>query len=140
MAIKTTKKAALAAAAVATVLAAGASGVAHAAGKEKCYGVSLAGENNCKAGPGTTCEGSSIVDYQGNAWSLVDKGSCESIVISDASDGKSRNGSLVELARDLPRLSKGGVATPAADYKKVDGFEAFIAEEKETMIRKELGL
>ncbi len=46
---------------------------------EKCYGVALAGKNNCKAGPGTTCEGTSTVDYQGNAWSLVKAGTCTSI-------------------------------------------------------------
>ncbi len=38
---------------------------------EKCYGVALAGQNDCKAGPGTTCAGTSTVDYQGNAWKLV---------------------------------------------------------------------
>ena len=46
---------------------------------EKCYGVSLAGKNDCKAGPGTTCAGTSKVDYQGNAFSLVAKGSCTTI-------------------------------------------------------------
>lgn len=50
---------------------------AEAAGKEKCFGIALAGKNNCKAGAGTTCAGSSKVDYQGNAWSLVPKGTCE---------------------------------------------------------------
>lgn len=44
--------------------------------KEKCYGVALKGKNDCKAGAGTTCAGTSKVDYQGNAWSLVPKGSC----------------------------------------------------------------
>ena len=39
--------------------------------KEKCYGVSLAGQNDCAAGAGTTCAGTSTVDYQGNAWTLV---------------------------------------------------------------------
>ena len=47
-----------------------------AAGKEKCYGVSLAGKNDCKAGAGTTCAGTSKVDYQGNAWKLVKAGTC----------------------------------------------------------------
>ena len=56
-----------------------ASGTAQAEGEEKCYGVSLAGENDCKAGPGTSCAGSSTRDYQGNAWSIVAKGTCESI-------------------------------------------------------------
>ncbi|WP_101674580.1 BufA1 family periplasmic bufferin-type metallophore [Alloalcanivorax mobilis] len=63
-----------------------ASGVAlaaqdHAADQpmEKCYGVSLAGHNDCKAGPGTSCAGTSKMDYQGNAWTLVPEGTCTSI-------------------------------------------------------------
>jgi uncharacterized membrane protein len=52
----------------------------HAAGeKEKCYGVSLAGENDCAAGAGTTCAGTSTVDYQTNAWTLVPVGTCTTI-------------------------------------------------------------
>lgn len=47
--------------------------------KEKCYGVSKAGQNDCAAGPGTTCAGTSKVDFQANAWKLVDKGTCETI-------------------------------------------------------------
>lgn len=46
---------------------------------EKCYGVALAGKNDCKAGKGTTCAGTSKVDYQGNAWSLVKTGTCEQV-------------------------------------------------------------
>jgi uncharacterized membrane protein len=46
---------------------------------EKCYGVALAGKNDCAAGPGTTCAGTSKVDYQGNAWKLVPAGTCTSI-------------------------------------------------------------
>jgi len=46
---------------------------------EKCYGVSMAGKNDCAAGPGTTCAGTSKVDYQGNAWKLVPKGTCTTI-------------------------------------------------------------
>lgn len=48
----------------------------QAAEKEKCFGVSLKGQNDCAAGPGTTCAATSKIDYQGNAWKLVDKGSC----------------------------------------------------------------
>ena len=70
--------------------------------KEKCYGVSLAGANDCAAGPGTTCAGSSTVDYQGNAWTLVDAGTCESIDLPAMADGSARMGSLTELDRDLP--------------------------------------
>lgn len=49
---------------------------AEAASKEKCYGVALAGQNDCAAGPGTSCAGTSKVDYQSNAWKLVPAGSC----------------------------------------------------------------
>ncbi len=50
---------------------------AQPADKEKCYGVAMKGKNDCKAGAGTTCAGTSKMDYQGNAWSLVPKGTCE---------------------------------------------------------------
>lgn len=65
-------------AAAAMLAAAGlASTPATAAGaKEKCYGISLAGKNDCAAGPGTSCAGTSTVDYQGNAWKYVEKGEC----------------------------------------------------------------
>ncbi len=46
---------------------------------EKCYGVSKAGKNDCAAGPGTSCAGTSTRDYQGNAWTYVKKGTCENI-------------------------------------------------------------
>jgi uncharacterized membrane protein len=63
----------------ALALAAIVSGAANAAenkDKEKCYGVSAAGKNDCAAGPGTTCAGTSKVDHQGNAWKYVAKGTC----------------------------------------------------------------
>lgn len=53
--------------------------VAAQSAKEKCYGISLAGKNDCAAGPGTSCAGTSTRDYQGNAWKYVDKGTCTSI-------------------------------------------------------------
>ena len=46
---------------------------------EKCYGVAMAGKNDCAAGPGTTCAGTSTMDYQGNAWKLVPEGTCTTI-------------------------------------------------------------
>ena len=46
---------------------------------EKCYGISLAGKNDCKAGAGTTCAGTSKTDYQSNAWKNVPKGTCVTI-------------------------------------------------------------
>ena len=65
--------------------------------KEKCYGVSLAGKNDCAAGPGTTCAGTSTVDYQGNSWTLVADGTCTTMELPDG-----RVGSLEPLDRDLP--------------------------------------
>lgn len=44
--------------------------------KERCYGISMAGKNDCAAGPGTSCAGTSKVDYQANAWKYVAKGTC----------------------------------------------------------------
>ena len=46
------------------------------AGMEKCYGIALKGQNDCAAGPGTTCAGTSTMDYQGNAWKAVPAGTC----------------------------------------------------------------
>ncbi|SDI24827.1 DUF2282 domain-containing protein [Aliiruegeria lutimaris] len=65
--------------------------------KEKCFGVAMAGKNDCAAGPGTTCAGTSTVDYQGNAWSLVDAGTCATMELPDG-----RMGALEALDRDLP--------------------------------------
>lgn len=49
---------------------------ADKAKSEKCYGVALKGKNDCAAGPGTSCAGTSKRDYQGNAWKLVPAGTC----------------------------------------------------------------
>jgi uncharacterized membrane protein len=65
--------------------------------QEKCYGIAKKGENGCQAGPGTSCAGTSTIDYQGNSWSLVPKGTCTSIELPG-----DRKGSLEPLTRDLP--------------------------------------
>ncbi|MGE0232946.1 MAG: DUF2282 domain-containing protein [Flavobacteriaceae bacterium] len=71
----------LVAGAMATALGAISSSPARADdSKEKCYGVALKGQNDCKAGAGTTCAGTSTMDYQGNAWKLVPKGTCTSMM------------------------------------------------------------
>lgn len=57
----------------------GASSGSANAGMEKCYGVALAGKNDCKAGAGTTCAGTAKADYQGNAWKYVKAGSCSTL-------------------------------------------------------------
>jgi uncharacterized membrane protein len=49
------------------------------AAMEKCYGVALAGKNDCKAGAGTTCAGTAVKNYQTNAWKLVPAGTCVKI-------------------------------------------------------------
>jgi uncharacterized membrane protein len=54
---------------------------------EKCYGVALAGKNDCKAGAGTTCAGTSKKDYQGDAWKLVPKGTCVTMKTPDGKTG-----------------------------------------------------
>ena len=56
-------------------------GAASSGSKDKCYGISLAGENDCAAGAGTSCAGTSKIDYQGDAWKLVPKGTCESVQV-----------------------------------------------------------
>ena len=98
---KTTTKLALAAS-VATAVA-GLTTAAQAQENVKCYGVSLAGENDCAAGPGTTCAGTSTVDYQGNAWTLVPAGTCEDMDLPEMADGGDRMGSLEPLDRDIPQ-------------------------------------
>ncbi len=68
--------------ALATTAAASLVTAAHAAEapkSEKCYGVAKAGKNDCKAGAGTSCAGTSKVDYQGDAWKLVKAGTCTTI-------------------------------------------------------------
>lgn len=94
-----TKKLAVAAAVATAVTSL--SGAAHA-GNVKCYGVALAGENGCAAGPGTSCAGSSKVDYQGNAWKIVAEGTCTTMELPAAADGTARMGSLEALDRDIP--------------------------------------
>jgi uncharacterized membrane protein len=71
-------------------------GPAAAAAKEKCYGVALAGANDCAAGAGTSCAGTSKVDYQGNSWKYVEKGTCEAMMLPG-----DRKGSLEPLTRDM---------------------------------------
>ena len=60
---------------------------AVAAHKEQCYGVALKGQNDCKAGAGTSCQGSSTVDFQGNSWKFVRGGTCTSIELPNGKHG-----------------------------------------------------
>lgn len=103
--LKTTVSSVLLAGAITTALASMAAAgpltkaeasAAVAAHKEKCYGVALKGQNDCAAGPGTTCQGTSTVDFQGNSWKFVQGGTCASLDIPG-----DRHGSLTPLKRDL---------------------------------------
>ena len=60
---------------------------ATAAHKEKCFGVALKGQNDCAAGPGTTCQGTSTADFQGNSWKFVQGGTCASIMTPNGQHG-----------------------------------------------------
>ncbi len=79
MSKKTAATAAILAGAMTAAISMAASTAPANAAKLKCYGVALAGKNDCAAGPGTTCAGTSKVDYQGNAWKYVPKGTCVSM-------------------------------------------------------------
>ncbi|WP_071674752.1 BufA1 family periplasmic bufferin-type metallophore [Nioella nitratireducens] len=105
------------AAALGTVAATG----ANAQDMEKCYGVSLAGENSCAAGPGTTCAGTSTIDYQGNAWTLVPAGTCADVSLPGdrhgASEAALEADGYIGLARDLP---EGLAADVLAQYRPTE--------------------
>jgi uncharacterized membrane protein len=74
-----TRISAVLAAALVTSLTAGAVQAQSTKPMEKCFGVSKAGKNDCKAGAGTSCAGTSKADYQKNAWKLVPAGTCTKI-------------------------------------------------------------
>jgi Predicted integral membrane protein len=83
--------------AVAAAFAAHATSPAHPQSAKKCFSVSLAGQNQCAPGPGTTCTSSSAVDYLGNTWTLVHDGTCKSAMptLADGDPG------------DLPKAGMG---------------------------------
>lgn len=85
------------AAALGVASAAHVAAAADDADKEKCFGVAKAGENDCKAGEGTSCAGTSKIDYQGNSWKLVPKGTCTTMEVPDG-----RKGGPEPLTRDVP--------------------------------------
>jgi uncharacterized membrane protein len=66
---------------------------ADEAGKEKCFGVSMAGKNDCASSGNNSCAGQSKMDYYKGAWKYVAKGTCESMSVK-LKDGMMRNGSL----------------------------------------------
>jgi len=113
---KTVKTLAVASAVAAAVV--GQTSIANAQAMEKCFGVSLAGANDCAAGAGTTCAGTSVLNYQGNAWKLVPAGTCAEIELPDGRMGETlaslQADGYAGLARDLPE------GTDASNYKMLD--------------------
>src|ERR1700744_2007089 len=79
--------AALASIASAAPLTKAEASAAVSAHKEKCFGVALKGQNDCAAGPGTTCQGTSSVDFQGNSWKFVQGGTCTNITVPGGGHG-----------------------------------------------------
>lgn len=56
------------------------SSTAAAAGKEKCYGVAKAGQNDCANLAGThSCAAQATVDNDPGEWVVVAKGTCEAL-------------------------------------------------------------
>lgn len=74
------KRQTIAAAALAMALTTAVTAPVQAAGKEKCYGIAAAGQNDCGNLAGThSCAGQSTVDKDPGEWKLVAKGSCETM-------------------------------------------------------------
>lgn len=82
--------------------AAPASAAEKGAAQEKCFGVALAGKNDCAAGPGTTCAGTSKVDHQANSWKYVPAGTCTKTSSKTSPTG------FGQLAEFKPKPSKAG--------------------------------
>jgi uncharacterized membrane protein len=90
---KTFVLAASVAAAIASISAASAQ---TAPAKERCFGISAAGKNDCASAGNNSCAGTSKVDYDGKAWKYVEKGTCDKMEVK-LKDGKARKGSLTAL-------------------------------------------
>lgn len=88
------------AAGVALLLAGATSGRAQEAGApmERCFGVSLAGQNEGIGLDGDTAK--STVNYQGDAWSMVPRGTCQTMPLPVQPDGTPRRGAIRPLDRD----------------------------------------
>lgn len=61
--------------------------------KEKCFGVSMAGKNDCASAGNNSCAGTSKADFDKSAWKYVAKGTCASMEVT-LKDGSKRKGSL----------------------------------------------
>ncbi|MDO8975466.1 DUF2282 domain-containing protein [Reyranella sp.] len=93
---RTTTVALAAAVAAAALMSSGANAQTANADKEKCYGVSMAGKNDCAATGSNSCAGTSKADYDAKAWKYVAKGSCAKMEVT-LKDGKKRMGTLAPM-------------------------------------------
>jgi len=82
-----------AAVAAAALMSAGAQAQTANADKERCYGISMAGKNDCAATGNNSCAGTAKMDYEKAAWKYVAKGTCASMQVQ-LKDGSKRMGSL----------------------------------------------
>jgi uncharacterized membrane protein len=78
--------------ALASVLALGlldAAAAADPAGKEKCYGIAKAGQNDCANLTGShSCAGQAKTDMSPDDWKYVAKGTCQKLGGKRADDAK----------------------------------------------------
>ncbi len=88
-----TKIGVLTATAATVALVAGATQASSIKGpKEKCYGIALAGENDCGNLSGThSCQGQATTSFAVDEWNFVPKGACASTVVKGA-DGAEHKG------------------------------------------------
>jgi uncharacterized membrane protein len=84
--------------ALASVLALGLAGATSAhgmgeqKGKERCYGIAKAGQNDCANLAGThTCAGESKVDNDPGEWKFVATGTCKTLKGMTADEAKAKS-------------------------------------------------
>jgi len=82
----------IASSALASVLALGlldAASAADPAGKEKCFGIAKAGQNDCANLSGShSCAGQSKADMRADDWKYVAKGTCQKLGGKTADEAK----------------------------------------------------
>jgi len=79
-----------------TALAMSAAPAAADDAKEKCFGIAMAGKNDCASAGNNSCAGQSKTDYEKAAWMAVPKGTCETTMVK-LPDGTERAGTLMPM-------------------------------------------
>lgn len=93
---KSTLSIALATAVAAAIGMSGGVQAQSSSDKERCYGIAMAGKNDCAATGNNSCAGTSRVDFDKGAWKYVAKGTCASMEVT-LKDGMKRKGSLAPV-------------------------------------------